>query len=146
KAGPSAAIPTGDDFISLGTNGTELWNQTIADLTPGGGFQIGAWQSGNSKIVTLDLESLPINANPTQNVDLLDKGDACNLDVLIANHTAVDYMKLTITTCCDEPVLPCGPFTCVRKNGTLDVQELLGNLSLLLLTAGAAGWMGRRRI
>jgi len=98
----SIGIPSNDDTISLGTGGVSQWSLPIANVATTGAFQLGNWNPGDMKIVTLDLASLPTDNNPANNVSLLNA--LCQLDVLIEDVTQVDYMRLTITRCCDTVV------------------------------------------
>ncbi|MBI1319473.1 MAG: DUF5011 domain-containing protein [Candidatus Hydrogenedens sp.] len=95
----SIGIPSSDDTISLGTGGVSQWSLPLANVSASGTYQSGNWNPGDMKIVTLDLASLPLDANPVNNTSVLSA--LCDLDVLIEDVTQVDYMRLSITRCCD---------------------------------------------
>lgn len=98
----SIGLLTSDDSISLGTGGASLWNAPIANVAAGGTYVSGNWNPGDAKIVTLNLAALPVDANPANDVNLLNAGVLCELDVMIKDATQLDYMRLTITRCCDN--------------------------------------------
>jgi hypothetical protein len=92
-----ADIPTNDGMALEFLNPNFRWGRAISTLAP-----TGAWTNGTSKVITLDLASLPPSGTGETSVigDMTD-GD---LDVYFQDDTAVDYMILTLKVCCDDKI------------------------------------------
>ncbi len=72
------------------------WGRAISTLAP-----TGPWNSGTSKVVTLDLANLPPAGAATSVIGDMTDGD---LDVYVQDDTAVDYMILKVKICCDKGI------------------------------------------
>lgn len=72
------------------------WSRQISTLAPA-----GPWNPGVSKVVTLDLASLPPSGTVTSVIGDMTDGD---LDVYIQDDTAVDYIILKVKVCCDNGI------------------------------------------
>ena len=72
---------TQTDSIRLGTNGNGLWGMGLPALNG------GSWNQGDNICLTLDLDNLGI-----QNSVIMDG----NLDVLVQDDTAVDFLRLNV--------------------------------------------------
>jgi len=100
RAGDNAqGVPLNNDFISLGEGGTSLWQAPISNLTTNGQWQSGNWMPGQSGVFTFDLAALP-TANGT--FDLIQALQTCELDIMVAQYTSVDFVNVEIVWCCDE--------------------------------------------
>lgn len=99
-AGDSAqGLPLNNDFISLGQGGVSMWQAPISNLTTSGQWQNGNWMPGQSGVYSLDLSALP-TANGTFNLTDLLQG--CELDIMVAQYTAVDFVTVELVWCCDS--------------------------------------------
>ena len=75
---------TNTDSLRLGTNGLGLWGIGLPTLNG------GSWNPGDNLCLTLDLDNL--GGNSIIN-NVINDG---NLDVLVQDDTAVDFLRLTI--------------------------------------------------
>lgn len=105
-----------DHFVLGFFDGSGLgWRRFIGDQPNGGedGLFDFEWETNNSATdtddgheLTLQLDSLPLEDGGSQDMlpALNQKG---SLDVFVQDDTAVDFVELTVTYCCDSTVEPC---------------------------------------
>jgi len=92
----AANVPlTNTDSIRLGTNGNGLWGQSLPSLNG------GSWNPGNNICLTLDLDNLNGGVSIINNII-----SSNNLDVLVQDDTAVDYINIRVLKENCEKCLP----------------------------------------
>jgi len=86
---------TNTDSIRLGTNGNGLWGESLPSLNS------GSWNPGDNICLTFDLDNLNGGVSIINNIITSN-----NLDVLVQDDTAVDYINIRVLKANCEKCLP----------------------------------------
>lgn len=118
---------TSNDFLALdpAPGAPTAWQRFLGTTTPpqGPGLLPNQWLPPISNVFQLDLSALPNEDGSTSNIlDLLNA--ELSLDVLVAQDSSVDYIKLCVcVNTCDDEAAPLDPNGAVMFPPELDPTE-----------------------
>ena len=139
KAGASSlSVNDGVNLTFIGkdqTRDSTIWGRRIGTLTNAPGLLPDPWQAPASATLMLDLGNLPLAPGQSASTNFIPAmSKHKSLDFYVQDDTTVDYVTLTITAGCKEPIAPPGVTAklsageSLKVEATLHVPESVGDL------------------